>query len=532
MPPAPPVSKVEALRRTTRLLFGRPTHDVAKLAPARLTKCGEAELRAAAQLLNLADADIAPKANLVARLSQVLARLVADAQPAEAAELTPAAEPSATDLRGESEQGARSRFDLGPMGAEQAPRHIPWSYGQDRVTAMVVNPHTLYLYWEITDEAIDHGRRWLGPAGRDAWLNLRVYDVSGRIFDGTNALSYLDYRVDRADRQWFVEVGRPGSTAIVELGMKSSEGHFVKLARSGRADFPRHAPAAAGAVEWLTVRDAVGDVEPPVVTAPPGRASREGSAGPHGRPMKALHALDADGIEPGWDWHELIARLWSETHEVIRRDWVEAGRTFEWVGPLVRTSWEAGPFPIPVDVPQPSSERYEGPAAVYTVDGKTRVVFGPWQVVIRGLSGWADKRVLARWDVYSSWLVGEGFVSELRRQQIEPRALTLGGSEVMFEGASELRWLFGSELRLAGASEVFLLGASELRLLGASETLLAGASEYRYRGASEVLAAGGSEYRYAGASEQIVGGASESLWRGASENLGGASEMSERRPEI
>ena len=527
MPPAPPVSKVEALKRTTKLLFGHPTRDVAELAPARLTKCGETQLRAAAQLLNLADADIAPKANLVARLSQVMVRLVADAGSVGTAAAKPTTQESAvveSDLRGESEQGARSRFDLGPMGAEQVPRQIPWSYGQDRVTAMVVNPHTLYLYWEVTDEAIEHGRRWLGPAGRDAWLNLRVYDVSGRIFDGTNALRYADYRVDRADRQWFVEVGRPGSTAIVELGMKSREGHFVKLARSGRADFPRHAPAAAGAVEWLTVRDAVGDVEPPVVSPSPERASHEGSAAPQARPTRALQTIEARAIEPGWDWHELMARLWSDPHEVVRRDWIEAGRTFEWVGPLLRTSWEAGPFPIPVDVPQPSSERHEGPAAVYVVDGHTRVVFGPWQVVIRGLNGWADKRVLARWDVYSSWVVGEDFVSELSRHQIEPRALTLGGSEVMFEGASELRWLFGSELRLAGASEVYLLGASELRLLGASETLLAGASEYRYPGASEVLAGGASEYRYAGASEQIVGGASES-W-------GGASEMSGPPPEI
>ena len=518
-----PRSKVDVLERATKLLFARPTRDITELSPARLSKCTEKQVRAAARLLELADADVGPRDTLVARLSQVLARLVADAEPALAKELTPAAEPEASDLRSESEQAARSRFDLGPMGAQEAARHIPWSYGQDRVTAMVVNPHTLYLYWEVTDEAIEHGRRWLGPVGREAWLNLRVYDVSGRIFDGTNALSYADYRVDRSDRQWFVEVGRPGSTAIVELGMRSSEGHFVKLARSGRADFPRHAPAAAGAVEWLTVRTAVGDVEPPVVTTSPRRASSGGRTdepgASRGGGLAALGVPVVGDIDQRWAWHDLMTRLWGETHEVIRRDWVEAGRTFEWVGPLVRTSWEAGPFPVPVDVPQPTSEHYEGPVAVYSVDGKTRIVFGPWQVVIRGLSGWADKRVLARWDVHSSWIVGEGFVSELRRQQIEPRALTVGGSELMFEGASELRWLFGSELRLAGASEVYLLGASELRLIGASETLLAGASEYRYGGASEVVAGGASEYRYGGASEQLVGGASES-------HLGGASEMS------
>jgi hypothetical protein len=518
MPRASHMSKADALARATKLLLGRPTRDVSELAPARLGSCVEKQLREAAALLGLADAELSPKASLVARLSQVLARLVADAGAAEEKRgATETAPEGAAGLSTESERGARSRFDLGPMDAEQAPRQIPWSYGQDRVTAMVVNPQSLYLYWEVTDEALEFGRRGLGPAGRDAWLNLRVYDVSGRIFDGTNARSYVDYRVDRADRQWFVEVGRPGSTAIVDLGMRSSEGHFVKLARSGRADFPRHAVAGPGPVEWLTVREAVGDVEAPVVVPPPERSAVGGGVGDGGARTGALHTRVAAAVGRGADgaWHELMERMWSETHDVIRRDWVEAGRTFEWVGPLVRTSWEAGPFPIPVDVPQPSSERYEGAAAVYTVDGKTRIVFGPWQVVIRGLSGWAERRVLARWDVHTSWLVGEGFVSELRRHQIEPSTLTVGGSEIRIEGASELRWLFGSELRLAGASEAFFLGASELRLLGASETMLLGASEYRYRGASELL----------------VGGASEAQWGGASESLGGASEMSGVRRE-
>jgi hypothetical protein len=401
------------------------------------------------------------------------------------------------------------------VAADAAPRHIPWSYGQDRITAMVVNPHTLYAYWELSDEAMEFGRRGLGPAGRDAWPNLRIYDVSGRIFDGTNAHGYVDHKLDRGDRQWFVEVGRPGSTAIVELGMKSAEGFFVKLARSGRADFPRHAAAAPAAIEWLTVRTAEGSVEAPLVTAAPECAAPEAATTAHINPGVANAAAQSTRAEEA-AWRELTARLWSEHSEVIRRDWVEAGRAFEWLGPLVRTSWEAGPFPVPVDLPEVVTERHEGPTAVYSFNGQTRVVFGPWQVVIRGLGGWAERRVLARWDIHTSWVAGDGFVSELRRQRLDPSALMVGGSEAFFEGASELRWLFGSELRLSGASEVFFLGASELRRVGASEMLLAGASEYRFAGASEL--------RYAGASEAAYHGASELLGLGASEHSASALE--------
>ncbi len=93
------------------------------------------------------------------------------------------------------------KFDLGP-GVDRGPvrEHIPWGYGENRVTALPVDPDRLYVYWEVTDEAIANARRGLGAAGDTAWLSLRVYDVTGRIFDGTNAHAYFDHRVERHDR--------------------------------------------------------------------------------------------------------------------------------------------------------------------------------------------------------------------------------------------------------------------------------------------------------------------------------------------
>jgi len=396
---------------------------------------------------------------------------------------------------------------------------------------MVVDPQTLYVYWEVTDPAIESARQGLGPVGADSWINLRIYDVSGRIFDGTNALSYVDQRVERGDRQWFFETNRPGSTAIVELGMKSREGYFVKIARSGRADFPRHAMGGEGSVEWLTVHSAAGDAGPAVVGGAP-----VPTGGGDGAPENAAPGAKAGNGEPLEQalWRALTERWSTEGYEVIRREWLEAGRTFEWMGPLIRTHWEAGPFAVPVEAPTEVVERYEGPVTVYTSNGHTRVVFGPWEVVIRGLSGWAERRVLARWEVYTSWVVGEGVVRELLSRSILPIALTAGGaSEGLLLGASEMRWLFGSEQRLAGASDVFLLGASELRMLGASETLFLGASESRLRGASEWRALGASEWWQAGASENIVAGASERRLGGGSEQLwGGASEARPAAPSF
>ena len=120
------------------------------------------------------------------------------------------------------------KFDLGP-GKEPGvlPQNIPWGYGHDRVTAMVVDPDRLFVYWEVTDDAITAARARLGNGGPGAWLDLRVYDITGRLFDGTNAHSYFDHRLERHDRQWFFTIGKPTSAACVEVGLRSEEGYFA-----------------------------------------------------------------------------------------------------------------------------------------------------------------------------------------------------------------------------------------------------------------------------------------------------------------
>jgi hypothetical protein len=192
-----------------------------------------------------------------------------------------------------------------------------------------------------------------------------------------------------------------------------------------------------------------------------------------------------------------------------------------WEGPLSVTSWKAGPFSYPVEMPAPQREQWVGKARMYKVGDKTHVLYGPWQVVIRNLGAHYGRKVLARWEMYRTWVTNEFREVEGGGYEAGPP----GASELRLRGASERRWLGASELRVGGASEIYYLGASELRIGGASEARFAGASEYVMRGSSERRFAGASELQYGGASERLLQGASEGRWKGASERLiGGASE--------
>jgi hypothetical protein len=419
----------------------------------------------------------------------------------------------------------------GPPPAEST--DIPWGYGKDRVTAAALDPNRLYVYWEVTDEAIARARAALGAAGGDAWLNLRVYDTTGILFDGTNAHHHFDHGLGRSERQWFFEIRRPTSTAFVELGLRARDGGFARIARSNRVDFPRTEPAPWSDPEWMTVVAATGDArltgrgmpsQGGAFAEPSGLERQDGA--PLGAPRSFMPIplwviRDASGHatwvrelgESGWE------RV--EWREVEREHWFEFLGRVEWEGPHTFTTWEAGPFTYPVEVHEPTREEWEGQSVAYRVGGVTRVVHGPWQVVIRDLGAHVSRTVLGRWQIYRSW-VAEG--GREVRSSVAARPRALGASEA-FAGGSERAWASGSELRLGGASEVWRLGASELRFGGASERLYAGGSQQLVRGASEQGRRGASEWLVRGASERVHLGASERLQQGASERLyAGASE--------
>ena len=440
------------------------------------------------------------------------------------------------------------KFDLGPTAeAGPMPKDIPWGYGYDRITAMAVDPMRLYVYWEVTDAAIAAARAGLGPSGDRAWLNIRVYDITGRLFDGTNAHSYFDHRVERHERQWFFGIDKPTSTTCAEIGLRSEEGYFVKIIRSGRVEFPRNEPSPDGTVEWLSVRSASGPVGDRFAGAPGGRGAGAGAgpdagAGPGGAapggPPPGGANVDASWEETH-DWSQfagfpvprgqrLFGRTW-QRHEMIGEEWSAETRT-EWVGPTLRAEWESGPFSYPIDVPESTVEVFDnGEVAVRTEGGRTHVSYGPWQVIIRGVGARAERRVLGTWEYRRQVDVESGM------ERITTGAgYAVGSSEWMMLGASERAWTGASEILLRGASELWLLGASELIYGGASERMFLGASELRFRGASERRFTGASELRMGGASERSMVGASESRLGGASERgvgggserLGGASERS------
>jgi len=508
-PPAASLSKLKKGDTVPRL---RPVAAVKKSGPAAGAAPSARAARPRAKVAAAPAAKALPTASKTAASSP---RRTSPRAPA-AAKAPSKPPPGLAPASSEQDPAALAKLALSKEALASEPKavHIPWSYGMDRVTAAAIDPDQLFAYWEVTDKAIDRARAALGPGGPGAWLNLRVYDTTGLIFDGTNAHGSFDHSVDRSTRQWFFHIGKPTSTAFVEIGLKSAEGYFAAIARSGRVDFPRRQPAPLHDPEWMTVQPwsgAVADVHrtpPPASASGPAQQPAGGAAVPSRfeqiplwvmrEPGESYEVLLRQALEQGWE------RV--EWQEASGEGWFALQGGVEWESPHVVSSWESGPFSYPVEIEPPSREEWAGRSFAYRVGGVTHVVFGPWRVVIRNLGARSERAVHGAWVVYRSWAVEAGHEVRPGLRTANSRS---GASEHLALGASERRWLSGSELRLGGASEIWRAGASELAYRGASEQLFLGASQLVARGASEQRFAGASEQRFAGASERQHAGGSE-----------------------
>jgi len=352
----------------------------------------------------------------------------------------PPTPPIAVDVA--EQEALRAKFELGPhewtrvLDAREKAWTIPWGYGRDRVTAMAVDPERLFVYWEVTDEAIARARATLATDDAGT-LTLRVHDVTGLLFDGDNAHHSFDLDVGRAERQRFHHVGRPTSSVIVELGLRAGDGRFAAIVRSRRVDFPRRDPAPPGPIEWLTVREesfaprgarlsVTPAAPPPSPSSPSTSADGRAAAAAAARAAKPATTLELDRAEFD-EW--FVASFGSLA-------WAFDGDEFEWLGP--------GRAP---------DEPALGPVLVTASDGITRIELPPWSVTLAHDDARGARRVLARWNLRRAWLAHTAALatSHPGRWLRTLRAAT--PSAALDSAASERRLAASAALELGGASE-------------------------------------------------------------------------------
>jgi hypothetical protein len=128
---------------------------------------------------------------------------------------------------------------------------LPKNYGETKIVILPRDPIWFYAYWEVNQDTFNTLRGQLGEQkfNSSRWA-LRVYDVTGISFDGTNAHRYFDITVSPATDNWYVNVGEVNRSWCVDLGLITPDGTFVLIARSNIVAMPRQGVSPITDEQW------------------------------------------------------------------------------------------------------------------------------------------------------------------------------------------------------------------------------------------------------------------------------------------
>ncbi|MBI5700755.1 DUF4912 domain-containing protein [Candidatus Saganbacteria bacterium] len=120
---------------------------------------------------------------------------------------------------------------------------FPQGYNDNQIVLMIRDPYWLYSYWELNNKRIDEIKNELGNKFSRAALILRVYDASKWNFFDINIYGYTG--------NWHINVGRPNTSFLVDIGFLTPDGYFICAARSNIVVTPRDRMSEVIDEEWM-----------------------------------------------------------------------------------------------------------------------------------------------------------------------------------------------------------------------------------------------------------------------------------------
>ncbi len=157
-----------------------------------------------------------------------------------------------------------SKFYTGPAKApvyqkstlaELEHKELPPRYGEDCLVLQVRDPWWAHSYWDLSESMIDKLRHQHGAKFDSGRWVLRSYDVSFINFDGTNAHRFFDTGIDLGAGNWYLNLGSPGTSWCVDLGIILSDGRFITVLRSNTISLPLDGPSWITDEEWMIPDD-------------------------------------------------------------------------------------------------------------------------------------------------------------------------------------------------------------------------------------------------------------------------------------
>jgi hypothetical protein len=130
---------------------------------------------------------------------------------------------------------------------------LPKTYGDTKVVILPKDSIWLFAYWEISaGKFAELSRQYNGDFDSVAFA-IRVYDVTGVDFDGSNANKSFDIYANYDTLSWYINVGEHNHSYIVDIGFIIKTGKFITVARSNFLTMPAYGISDVRDELWGTV---------------------------------------------------------------------------------------------------------------------------------------------------------------------------------------------------------------------------------------------------------------------------------------
>jgi hypothetical protein len=116
----------------------------------------------------------------------------------------------------------------------------------------------VYAYWEISPASLRDARAGLGENYKKTTQTLRMFDITGIDFDGSNANGQFDIDLDPKTQSRYIILPNDNAIVCADLGLRTANGFFFPLARSNVIATPSANESDCMETTWVKVRHKAG----------------------------------------------------------------------------------------------------------------------------------------------------------------------------------------------------------------------------------------------------------------------------------
>jgi hypothetical protein len=123
---------------------------------------------------------------------------------------------------------------------------------RSRLYFLAKDPHWTFLWWELREEDVQHGRQRLEGSSHSLQFILRIHDVTSGLPAVRIRNQYSDVEVIGPTDHWYLYLAIANRTYCAEAGWLCNRTQFQPIVRSNVLVMPRESPSDVHDEAWST----------------------------------------------------------------------------------------------------------------------------------------------------------------------------------------------------------------------------------------------------------------------------------------